>query len=265
MCSSLTFSDSAGSVQSQSIDIIHHTPFITSAAARLKGPVEIPAQSCCVLVVLSLKEKSGMCGCFRSSVWSRSRWLEWLLQVDISFVFYFVFPSTKTHSCTKDTHPGTQRWKYGHRNWGLMPQQIFHTHYPSLIHPNPVTKRPSSKWMSHHLPSTQSTQPISSAELYEEGWRFWCVTLVTGSSKSTSRPRQSCQITHFISIWGWSISAGPARLHYPQTSCEIAIMCVQACGGNRPLCRPSAFTSQQWASYVWLNTPLRSLNTKTLK
>lgn len=49
MCSSLTFSDSAGSVQSQRIDIIHHTPFITSAAARLKGPVEIPAQSCCVL------------------------------------------------------------------------------------------------------------------------------------------------------------------------------------------------------------------------
>lgn len=53
-----------------------------------------------------------------------------------------------------------------------------------------------------------------------------------GSSKSTSRPRQSCQITHFIPIWGWSISVGPARLHYPQTSCEMAIMCVQACGGE---------------------------------
>lgn len=57
------------------------------------------------------------------------------------------------------------------------------------------------------------------------------------------------EITHFIPIWGWSISAGPARLHYPQTSCEMSIMCVQACEWNGPLRRPTAFTSQQWAPY----------------
>lgn len=101
-------------------------------------------------------------------------------------------------------------------------------------------------------------------QTYKEGWRLGHLTLVTRSSKSTSRPCQSCQITHFIPIWGWSISAGPARLHYPQTSCEMAIMCVQACGGNGPPW-PSAFTSQQWASYMGLNILLRPLNTNTLK
>lgn len=127
-------------------------------------------------------------------------------------------------------------------------------------------------WQWDHLPNQctityppPSPHNLHQMQTYENLWRFGCLTLVTRSSKSTSRPRQSCQITHFIPIWGWSISAGPARLHYPQTSCEMAIMCVQACGGNGPLCRPWAFTSQQWASYMWLNTLLRPLNTNTLK
>lgn len=107
-------------------------------------------------------------------------------------------------------------------------------------HPNqcPITYPPPTPHNLHQMTT------------YEEGWMFGCVTLVTRSSKSTSRPCQSYQITRFIPIWGWSISAGPARLHYPQTSCEMAIMCVQACGGNGPLCRPSVLTSQQWASYT---------------
>lgn len=90
---------------------------------------------------------------------------------------------------------------------------------------------------------------------YEEGRMFGSLTLPTRSPESTSRPCQSYQITHFIPIWGWSISAGPARLHYPQTSCEMAIMCVQACGGEWAsmsgisLYQPNNGASQYMGSY----------------
>lgn len=97
-CSSLTFSDSAGPVQSQSIDIIHHAPFITSAASRLKGPVEISAQSRRILAWVWRK----LVGCARVGVillgWVNRCLFSWTLQ-------FFFFPDlntkTKQHTYKK--------------------------------------------------------------------------------------------------------------------------------------------------------------------
>lgn len=162
-----------------------------------------------------------------------------------------------------NTHSFKIRYIYTHRICMHKPKSDAQTHVPqTLSHPpQALWHHPKQCPITHHPPSPHNLHQM---QTYEEAWRFGCLTLVTRSSKSTSRPRQSCQITHFIPIWGWSISAGPARLHYPQTSCEMAIMCVQACAWNGLLCRPSAFTSQQRVSYMWLNTLLRPLNTNTL-
>lgn len=89
-----------------------------------------------------------------------------------------------------------------------------------------------------HIPSSAKTKwkPMRSCGC-------WGVIL------RSSRPCESYQITHFNPIWGFSISAGPARLHYPQTSCEMSIMHLQACGGG---------DSVMDVSTACVNTALRS-------
>lgn len=176
-------------------------------------------------------------------------WLERLLQIQVSWASHSLF-SLNRQILAKLENRDAQRWTYACINPGLVAKrQIFLLKarvVSSSLHPvNTYTKcRPT---------------------VYEQGWTLGHLMLVTRSSKSTSRPHQSCHITHFIPIWWWSIFAGPARLHYPQTNCEMAIMSVQACGGNGPLRRPSAFTNHQWDSDMGLDTLLRPVNIKTLK
>lgn len=169
-------------------------PFITLAIRCLKCPVKIPAQSCWVLVVLSLKGKDELVRCFNQFL--APNWVI-LTGLICFYIVYFSLLPTLSHATVTST---------------------YRTGY-------------------------NSQTVLSELACSNGNWEQQrCLTFVSWDFSEHLQALSVLPDHPFPSHLGWSISVGPARLHYPQTSCEMAIMCVEAYGENAPLCWLSAFT-----------------------